>query len=240
MYIEKGKMIEYLAIFAIGIYIVMQINGLSLLNAVSSTYTTFYFRTLTIGLVSVVGMVAFSIFYFSQDPLGLGWKASVGIMAAFTVFISLLTFTGTQIWPVPQAFAEPLAMGAMDNYITSSLIPGFSEDLLYLCAFPMILALFYFIPKTVWFGGVGRMEFLAVSLVACMIAATGYGIWVVPGFTTSHVPAYGNLQGAYGGAWIFSTAQSAIYLTTGIFAPVPHIVHNAIVTYQSLYMVVTV
>jgi hypothetical protein len=126
----------------------------------------------------------------------------------------------------------------MENYITSAIIPGFSEDLLYLASFPMIISLLFFIPRTFMFGSPGRMEFLVVTFIACIIAATGYNVWVVPGFTTSHVPAYGDVQNAYAGAWIFSAGQSYIYLITGQFIPIPHMLHNAMVTYQNLYVVV--
>lgn len=233
-------MIEYLAVFIIGIYMLMQINNMSLLSTVAESYTTFYYRTLITGLISVVGMVVFGIWYFSVDPLGLGFRGSIIITAAFTVFLVLMTWSGNQIWPVPMAFQEPMSVSPVENYVTSSIIPGFSEDLLFLASFPMILILFYALAKMLLgFGGeMERVEFLVVAVVACLIASTGYSVWLVPGFTTSHIPAYGQVQNAYAGAWIFSTGQSMIYVTTGIFAPLPHILHNAIVTYQSLYMVV--
>jgi hypothetical protein len=236
--ISKGNVVEYLAIFAIGIYLVMQVTGMGLLSQTSPNYTTFYYRTLITGLLAVTGMVVYGIWYFTINPLNISLKMAVGIIAAFTLVVSMLTFAGNQIWPVPMAFGDPMQMTVLENYISTSIIPGFSEDLLYLAAFPMILSLFYFIPKTLFFRDVGRMEFIVVSVIACVIASTGYMTWVIPGFTSSHVPAYGNLQNAYSGAWIFSTGQSLIYLFTGVFAPVTHIIHNMIITYQSLYMVV--
>lgn len=237
--VVNKKTVEYLAIAAIGIYLIMQINGMTLLEATSQTYTTFYYRTLMTGLGGIFIMVVFGVWYFTINPLQLGWKTSVLIIALYTVFIAALSYSGNQIWPVPSAFSNPMSMSPLENYITSSLIPGFSEDLLYLCVFPMILILLYSLAKLLILGGIeiDRIEFMIVAFIACGIASTGYGIWVIPGFTSSHVPAYGGAQLAYAGAWIFSFGQSLIYLITGIFAPLAHIIHNIIITNQQLYAV---
>ena len=239
--IEIGsKVAEYAAIFLVGLLLCAQIQGLSLEAKVSQAYTTFYFQLVIMGLVSVTAMVAFHMWYFSHDVFRIAWQYKAAILGAWTIFIVLMSSSGNQIWPVPKASMETFQLSTATEFYTSSVIPGFAEDLFYLCSLPMLFAFLWFVFRENAMGAeIGATEFIAAGLIASIIASTGYNIWVIPGFTSSHVPAYGSAQSAYAGAWIFSAGQSVVYFVTNTFFPAAHVLHNLIIVYGQLNAVVT-
>ena len=232
--------LEYMAVFLVALLLMAQIQGLSLEPDISSAYSDFYFRLSTMGVITLLGMGAFGIYYFSNDEI---WKLSaihkIIIIVAWTAFIAFMTLGGNQMVGVPKASAT-LQLTPETELWTSSVIPGFTEDLFYLAGLPMTFAFIVFIAFDRLGWGIGTREFMAVSIIACLVAATGYNIWLIPGFTTAHIPAYGQTQLAYTGAFIFAAGQSLIYLITGWFIPIAHILHNLIITYGALYLVVPV
>jgi uncharacterized membrane protein (DUF485 family) len=227
------------SIFIVALLLMAQIQGLSLEANISQSYTDFYFRLSIMGIVSLFGMVAFGIYYFSNDEI---WKIptewKVIITVGWIAFVSFMTLGGNQMVGVPKASAVNLQLTQSTELWTSSVIPGFTEDLFYLAGLPMAFAVIVMLLFDRFGWGVGTKEFMGISVVACLVAAGGYNIWVIPGFTTSHIPAYGNIQLAYAGAFIFAAGQSLVYLITGWFLPIAHIIHNLIVVYGSLYIVV--
>jgi len=191
------------------------------------------------GMALTVAMGAFGLWYFSHDIFGLSFLHKVIIIGGWTFLIVAMSFGGNQIWPVPKASIGSFQLTQGTELYTSSVIPGILEDLNYLAGLPMVLALAYFLMRENVFGGeIGSTEFIITGIIACLIASTGYNVWVVPGFTSAHVPAYGGATMAYAGAWIFSFGQALVYFVTGIFLPLPHILHNLIIAYGQIYAVV--
>ena len=232
-------LLEYMAIFLVALLLMAQIQGLSLEPNISSAYADFYFRLSMMGIITLLGMGAFGIYYFSNDEI---WKLSTTskaiITVAWIVFIAFMTLGGNQMVGVPKASVATLQLTTETELWTSSVIPGFTEDLFYLAGLPMTFAFLVFILFDRFGWGIGTKEFMTVSVIACLIAATGYNIWLIPGFTTAHIPAYGQTQLAYTGAFIFAAGQSLVYLITGWFIPIAHMLHNLIITYGALYLVV--
>lgn len=240
--IPKGKLVEYAVIALATGFLMLQVHIMSLLETVSSSYTAFYFNTFIIGAWMVVVLAAFGIWYLTVNPLGLDWRMQLAIILGFNVFILVFTAAGNQIWPVPKAFDLPMdqlrtEVTPLQNYLTSAVIPGWSEDLVFLFGWPAFLLLLYMVPRTVFFGKPGGMEFIIVAAIACLVASTGYGTYIIPGFTSAHVPAYGQAGTAYVGAWIFSAMQSFVYFVTGLFIPTAHMLHNAVIVHGQLYAI---
>lgn len=235
-YTVKEKTVEYVAIFAVLLFLSMQIAGMSLEANIAKGYTDFYGYLAFQGMVVVVVMGAFSLWYLSHDFIPLRYR--LGITAGWLVFMLVISIAGNQMVPIPKASIETLQLTKQTELWTSSVIPGVLEDWNYLVGFPMIISLAYFIGRKRLFGSdVGFGEFVATGIVACLIASTGYNIWVIPGFTSAHVPAYGGADLAYGGAFVFSFGQSLTYFLTGIFLPLPHILHNFIIVYGQIYSI---
>ena len=102
---------------------------------------------------------------------------------------------------------------------------------MYLIAFPLVILtilMFIFKPQS-------RIMLFALMVIACLVATTGFNVWLIPGFTSAHVPTYGEQQGAYIGAWIFGFGQSMVYMTTGWLAPITHFAHNSYIAAGTLY-----
>ena len=78
---------------------------------------------------------------------------------------------------------------------------------------------------------------LGLMILMCFLASMGYSTWVLPGFTSSHVAAYGQCQNCYTGAFVFGFGQSVIYMTTNMFLPIAHIAHNALIVYSQMYQI---
>lgn len=234
------KLVEYVAIFAVVFWLSMQIAGMSLEANISESYADFYGYLALQGLALTLAMGAFGLWYFTYDPLGLSKVSKLLIVGVWTAMIAFVTLGGIQIVPVPKASIETFQLTKETELYTATIIPGILEDLNYLAGLPMIigLAIFLFLQRL----GVeiGRSAFLGIGIVACLIAASGYNIWVVPGFTSAHVPSYGGSQMAYFGAWFFGFGQALVYFITGIFLPLAHILHNFLIVYGQLYSVVIV
>lgn len=239
--IDIGKRLAWpLILVLILIFISMQLNGLALEPNVNAGYVEFYQNTLSIAGWAVLALVVFNLHRETHigEILGIGTWQKALLFFGFFAFIMLLTIGAGQIVPVPRASAQPLQLNSeTEVFITSSLIPAFTEDAVYLIAFPAIILTILLVVIEQLFGDVGRPEAIGAVVLACLIASTGFNIWVIPGFTSAHVPAYGEVQEAYLGAWIFSFGQSMVYMFTGWFAPITHFAHNAFIAAGEQYQI---
>lgn len=150
----------------------------------------------------------------------------------------------TYLWCLPLILlvAMLLYMEATEGIIGASvgIALGVAIALVLSLGLGGILILAFILGAVGYFLGempIGAGTILALAVVACLISATGYNIWVIPGFTSAHVPAYGNAQNAYVGAWTFAVGQSLVYVFTGWFIPAAHIIHNYLIAYGHLYQI---
>jgi len=223
----KKALIQPALMVALFIFIFLQVLGLSLEPHVSSGYVNFY---LPLSLFCLVGAAVTAAFDWKWgDVLELETWHKVVIVVVWTVFIASISFSGNQIIPVPKASVESLQLSAQTEVITSAWIAPPLEDMAFLWLLPMS----FMIAMAIIIEGLGhdlnKLQFAALSVIAVLIASAGYNIWVLPGFTTAHIPAYGNNQVAYEGAFVFALGQSSVYLVTGWFLPTAHGVHNLII-----------
>jgi hypothetical protein len=237
MDLDTGKRLILPAFMAILlVFVLLQLQGLSLEHNVSQGYSTFYWRLAVTGVLAVTLTVAFGLKYGDIFELPTWMKASMHII--FIVFIAAISFSGNQIIPVPRASVTDFQLTAQTEYYTSTVVPAVTEDITYLWLLPMIIMWFSLL-MIEYAGGVEptRGMVAAVAVVACLAASIGYNVWVLPGFTSAHVPAYGDNRPAYLGATVFSFGQSMVYVLTGWFIPVAHFIHNSIVAYEEIYQV---
>jgi hypothetical protein len=230
--VMKGLVWPLILVLAL-IFASMQINGIALEQDVSPQYVEFYRNTFNVAGWAIVALLLFNIPREAGvgEILGLSRLNKAIIFFGFIGIIMFMTVGAGQMLPVPRASVEALQLTPATEIITSSVIPALAEDSLYLMAFPLVILtilMFIFKPQS-------RIVLVALMVVACIIATTGFNIWLIPGFTSAHVPTYGEQQDAYMGAWIFGFGQSMVYMTTGWLAPVAHFLHNAWITAGTLY-----
>lgn len=213
-------------------FILIQLNTLSLDPHVDPNYVSFYI------VYPGAAWIILALMYFRihkelriGEIFNLDWKAKAMLFGGFIFVIMLLTVGSGQLIPVPKASAASLQIGANEEIYLASIVPAFTEDAMYLIAIPLIiLTLISLIYKPS-----GPYGLFALMVIACLIGATGYNIWLIPGFTSAHVSAYGEAQEAYLGAWIFGFGQSMVYMVTGWYVPVAHALHNAWIAAGTLY-----
>lgn len=230
------KLIIPVVLMAALFIILLQLQGLGLEQHVSEAYASYYWQLAVIGFLGILATVVFGFKY--GDLLGLPtWTkgAIVAVWVIFIVFISMPALGG-QIIPVPKASAASFQLTPETELYTSSVIPAITEDLAFLWFFPMVIILLTLLIMEYGIGiEITGTHLAAVAVIACLVASIGYNIWLIPGFTSAHVPAYGNQQTAYTGAFVFSFGQSMVYVFTGWFVPVAHAIHNFIVTSGQVY-----
>jgi len=230
----KRNIAQPMIIVVLLIFIGLQLAGLGLEEHASQTYVSFYQYLVLLGAVGIVAMSFFQIKYGFR--LIESSKIKLAMFGIFILFITLITINAGQIIPVPKASVQDFQLSKGTEMYTASVIPGITEDLTYLWLLPLAIALTG-LGLYEWKIGEADKPVIAVAVVlACLVASTGYNIWLVPGFTSAHIPAYGQSD-AYLGAWIFSFGQSAVYMTTGWFFPAAHIIHNLMISYSHLYQI---
>ncbi len=225
---KEGAMgvVVFLIIFFIG----MQLASLSLESGVSSAYTSFYNALFPLALASILAFTFFKVKYFEQFRTVIPRKWAVIITLVWIIFITFTTFSGAQLVPVPRASVEGFQLSGGTELYLATIIPAFFEDMVYLVGLPMIIAVFLFM--LIEFGfkfDVGLTGAFAIIIIATFIGSVGYNVFVIPGFASAHVPAYGNTSPALTSVFLFGWGQSMVYALTGYFAPVAHITHNAII-----------
>lgn len=230
---NKWLLFGIIALFLIS----MNLSGLALEEHVSPKYIDFYQN---LAYIAMSGSVILVVFMLSRENhigeiLGIDRKTKVVIFVAFIIFIVFMTTGLGQILPVPKA-SIGFQLNADTELYTSTVIPGFVEDYAFLIVLPMVLlTIFLYVTEKVFGIEPGRGLAILFIILSCLISSTGFNIWVIPGFTSAHVPAYGEVQGAYIGAWIFGFGQSMVYMFTGYFVPIAHMAHNFLISYGNLY-----
>ena len=74
------KTAEYGIVFLIGVFLVLQIIGMSLEPNVSQNYVSFYFRLSVVGLIIVLGMAGFGFYYLTINPFKISLKVKLAII----------------------------------------------------------------------------------------------------------------------------------------------------------------
>jgi hypothetical protein len=232
-----GKNIaEGLLIFIVVFFLSAQIQGMSLEPNVSKGYIEFYGY---LALESMITSIAIIVFRIKMGEIfDLSMKTKMAIFGVWLLFIIMISVSAGQILPVPRASVADFQLSKSTELYTSSVIPGVLEDWRYLFVLPTIIIVAIILGLEYGLGvEVDGLMFMGIVVLACFVAALGYNLWVIPGFTSSHVSAYGQCQNCYIGAFMFGFGQSMIYMFTNTFIPVAHILHNALVTYSQLYQI---
>lgn len=236
----KKPLVGFVVVIIILFFLSMQLQGLGLEEGVSTGYTDFYGNYAVIALTMAV--VTGFLFYIVRIRWGhiitSKWLTLM-IIAGFAFYIVVLTTGAGQIMPVPRASMHEFQLNPGTELYTSSVIPAILEDWIILYCLPFMLFIAIGMIIEIPFDyELGRWSVIGLALICCFIASVGYNVWVIPGFVSQHVPAYGGQTEAYVGAWLFAFPQSVIYFFTGVFFPVAHFLHNFIITYGSLYQIV--
>lgn len=219
-----------LVILLVVYFLGLQLQGLGLEEGVSRAYVDFYSGLIPLSILSIIALVVFKVRYFSVFGEYLGTAAKFGIIIVWTLFIVFISFSGQQVVPVPRASVESFQITAQNEMYLSSVVPGVLEDLNYLVGLPMIFAVILLLMLEFGAGiEPGAGVTIGVMVLAAFVASIGYNVWVVPGFASAHVPSYGATNPALFGAFMFSFGQSLVYMVTGLFLPLAHIIHNAII-----------
>lgn len=234
--IVTKKNIAYILIL-IAIYLIsMQITGLRVEEGVSPTYINFYHGLAMQGLFGGVFVVLFLFFRANEFQIVEGRRWKIILHGAVIAAIFITSINAIQLYPVPRASVSGFQLSEGTELYTSSVIPGVIEDINYNFVLPLI-----FVIAMVIFAGnilkvdVGKKLMIVFILIACLISSVGYNVWLIPGFTSAHIQAYGENPQAFFGAFVFSYSQSMVNLMTGWFVPVAHIVHNYMIAYGQIY-----
>lgn len=218
-----------IVIFCIVYFIGLQLQGLSLEAGVSAAYVDFYSGLIPLCIMGIIAMVVFKVRYFDVFDDILSFKVQVLLVLGWTILIVVMSFSGQQVVPVPRASVEGFQLAPGHEAYLASVIPGVLEDLAYLVGLPMTFAV---IALVVLEFGLGieatATGTVIIMIIAAFVASIGYNTWVIPGFTSAHVPSYGATNPALSAAFFFSAGQSLVYMMTWYF-PLPHILHNLIV-----------
>lgn len=236
--IDLPKMLIAPAILGMALFFLsLQLQGMAFEPNVSQEFIRFYQSLANLALQGLLLSIVFIVYRELRigEILDLGFLEKAVIFFGFIIFIIVLTIGAGQILPVPKSSVQALQLSPEMEIYSASVIPAFTEDPAYLIYLPMFI-MFITVALLELVGiELDRTMVLAVMVIACLIASTGFNIWFIPGFTSAHVPAYGEFQEAYIGAWIFGFGQSMTYMLTGWLIPVAHVVHNALIAGGQLY-----
>lgn len=226
----KQKLIWTLLFLGILLILATILNNYALNPNISSEYTNFYQTNLSYaawGMLLI--MIGFNLMISDKiaKVLKFGILHKSIIFFGFFFAMMFMTFFGGQIVGVPKASIGEFALTQGDEIMTSSVIPGYVEDGLYLIAIPYLILAIMLLFHERFFGDVS-----IPILIIFMLVSSGIGGTI---FTAAHVQTYGELQDAYLGAWIFGSGQSFVYQLTGWYLPLTHIVHNAVIAVGDLY-----
>jgi hypothetical protein len=240
----KKPLVGYIIIILITVFLYMQLQALSLEENVSQGYVSFYLGYATLGIITaIMSIVLYAIVRIRWGSIIQHWWVKLALSIVFIFYIVMLTTGSGQIIDVPRASQVELQLTPATELYTSSVIPAILEDWIILWIFPFIIFIGI---GLVLENGLGIeidaenhvLRYVGVGVTACLIASVGVNVWLIPGFVSQHVPAYGGQTDAYTGAFLFALPQSILYFFTGWFLPVAHGIHNFIVTYGSLYQII--
>lgn len=228
-------------------FVTLQLISLSAEEGISRAYLWFYiplglFCCLFAGLSLVFTIIkgdpetaniAFIAETSEARPLSRNILARFGLIILFCVVIAgSITFAGMQFLPVPQATQTGFQMTEAKSDYLISVVPGLFEDFAFLLFLPCLLVMLFCLLSK-WLLKMDPKQnvafFLIVILFSCLLSSAGYGIWVVPGFTSSHT-IYGENVPAYIYAFVYGFTQSTLYQVTGIFLPIAHPLHNYMIS----------
>lgn len=219
-----------IVLFGIVYFLGLQLQSYSLEQGVSQAFSDFYSGLIPLAIMSIIGLSIFRVRYLEIFDDFMSNKVKFALISGWIIFIVLLSFSGTQVVPVPRASVEALQLTAGTEIYLSSVIPGILEDLVYLVGLPMVLLVTIALISEFVLGleiSLGTLTVMA--LIAAFIASVGYNVFVIPGFAAAHVPSYGATNPALFWAFLFGFGQSTIYIFTGMFFPLAHVLHNAII-----------
>lgn len=223
----KGNL-YYLVIVSILFIISLQLMGLSLETHVSQVFIQFY---QPLSLICIAGgfLVFFLFLKTNEFKIIENKYVALAVHGSWIVFILFLTTKAGQILPVARASQVEFQLSAATEVVTSSVIVPFLEDFSYNFLFPLLIVIVGVVLLKLGKIDVEKKHIIVLIFLACFVTSTGYNLWVVPGFTSTHIPAYGDNPQAYVGATLFSYGQSVINLMTGYFNPAAHGIHNYII-----------
>ncbi len=227
-FVKKGK---WLIFITISILLVRQVLMMALLDPVlSPTYLNWYLEASITALGYLVIIFIFGIYRELRlgDALGLSNTYKTIIFVGFVAFMIVATWGAGQIIGIPSNIInQGFAIGGGEEVFYSSVVPAVTEDPIFLIAIPAISAMLILIIYEVVAGRPGIKIVTAAIIISMVIGGTV--------FASAHQATYGQNQDAYLGAWVFGVGQTGVYMTTGIFLPVAHIAHNAMLTLGDLY-----
>jgi len=228
------KEIVYIIILMALFVISMQLQGLSLEPNVAEGYVRFYQALIPICMFGAIFLILYKFLETEEFKIIESKWLKIGIHLTWIIIIIILTTRAGQILPVPKASVQEFQLSVGTELYTATVIPGLLEDFSYNLVFPLMIVITGALVIHLTGRDVSRTQIIALILGACFISSLGYNVWVIPGFASAHVPAYGQQPTAYLGAFIFSYGQSTVNLMTGWFIPFAHIIHNGIIAWSNV------
>lgn len=225
--VGKKEGVLNLIIIILLFFLALQIHGMSIDPNIVESYPKFYSG---LALLGIIGMSAVTFFDFLEtEELQIihGIYSKIGVHAVWILLLFLMTTSVFgQILPVPRASQVDFQLDPSMEFWTSSVIPAVTEDTVYLFLLPMVIFMGFVLGGNLLGADITGQLAVIFLVIACLISSTGYGFWIVPGFTSMHQNAYGQQPDNYFGAWIFATGQSLINVFTGAPIMIAHGLHN--------------
>lgn len=230
--ILKRELMFVIVLIAI-FWLSLSLQGLAIEEGISQDYVLFYQGLVTTGIIGLTAGISYAFLKTEEFEIFDERWQKILVHGVWIIFIILLTTNAGQVVPVPKAGINSFQLTTETEYYTSAIIPGVLEDFSYNYTFPLLLVILGSIVIHIAGFNVSRIQVIALILGACFITSIGYNIFVIPGFTTAHIPAYGENPQNFIGIFMFSYGQSVVNMITGWFVPFAHIIHNALIVQAS-------
>lgn len=232
-------------IFSIMLFILMQLLYLARKPEISKLFLDTYTPMAWFGVILSAILI---IFNFLKEPatahlsppatsdsyrlVQRTWVKFLIVFILSGVILLSVTTAKIQVLPIPHPFEVGFSISPITEVYLSSVIPGFLEDFMFFWILPQVIfnfvwLLFLLLLKIDLRDN--RAGFFAGMLIAIIISSLG-SAYLIPGFTVAHDQVYQFNIEAYISAFIFAFIQSLIYMMTGLFFPLAHILHNALFT----------
>lgn len=162
---------------------------------------------------------------WSDDDRLLSKKMAVILILILSITSGIFMYVrNTILLPVPEAITQSISPSK--EWFITSIVPAFLEDYVFFIVIPSMVYVFL---RTL------LKNDSTPLLVAVIIISSLAGALL---FANFHADVYGNNIPYYTSALVFGMVISMIYLASGIFLPLAHIVHNTIAVFLLKYSIV--
>jgi|GEM_PF-6453865 len=204
--------------------------------SITSEWKSFYF---SLGMLATfLASVSFVLMFIKGEPILskfshlwsdderiLPKKVAVALLVILSITSGVFMYVrNTILLPVPEAITQSIAPSK--EWFVTSVIPAFFEDYVF----------FIVVPSMVYVFLKALIKSDSTSVITALILISSFSGALL--FANFHADVYGNNIPYYTSALIFGMTISVIYLASGIFLPIAHLVHNTIAVFLLKYSIV--